>query len=224
MTLPSQRHLFEIPDGLTYLNCAYMSPQLRSVRAAGEEGLARKSQPWRIKSDDFFTETEQLRGLFAQLVGGDVEGVAITPSASYGLGVAAANLRAREGDKVLVLAGEFPSNVYPWRDLARRTGAHVVTLERPEDGDWTRVVLQALDERTAVVALPHCHWTDGARVDLVRVGARAREVGAALAVDATQSLGALPLDVAEVQPDVLAVASYKWMMGPYSLGFLYVAP
>ncbi len=224
MTLPSQRHLFEIPDGLTYLNCAYMSPQLRSVRAAGEEGLARKSQPWRIKSDDFFTETEQLRGLFAQLVGGDVEGVAITPSASYGLGVAAANLRAREGDKVLVLAGEFPSNVYPWRDLARRTGAHVVTLERPEDGDWTRVVLQALDERTAVVALPHCHWTDGARVDLVRVGARAREVGAALAVDATQSLGAMPLDVAEVQPDFLAVASYKWMMGPYSLGFLYVAP
>jgi selenocysteine lyase/cysteine desulfurase len=224
MTLPSQRHLFELPDDITYLNCAYMSPQLRSVRVAGEEGIARKSQPWRLKPDDFFTETEQLRGLFARLVGGDAEGVALVPSVSYGMGVAAANLRAREGSTVLMLAEEFPSNVYPWLELARRSGARVVTLARPEDGDWTRVVLEALDERTALVALPHCHWTDGARVDLVRVGARAREVGAALAVDATQSLGAMPLNVSEVQPDFLVAASYKWMMGPYSLGFLYVAP
>jgi selenocysteine lyase/cysteine desulfurase len=56
------------------------------------------------------------------------------------------------------------------------------------------------------------------------VGARAREVGAVLAVDATQSLGALPLSVKEVQPDYLVAAGYKWLMGPYSQGYLYVAP
>jgi selenocysteine lyase/cysteine desulfurase len=224
MPLPSQRHLFEFPDDVTYLNCAYMSPQLRSVREAGQEALGRKAQPWRIRPEDFFTESEALRGLFAQLVGADVEGVALVPSVSYGLAVAAANVPVRVGQRLLVLAEEFPSNVYPWRELAQRAGGQVVTVTRPEDGDWTRALLAQLDERTALVAVPHCHWTDGSLVDLERLGARAREVGAALAVDGTQSVGALPLDVKAVQPDFLAVAGYKWMMGPYSQGYLYVAP
>ena len=224
MLLPSQRHLFELPDDLTWLNCAYMSPQMRAVSDAGREALGRKARPWQLRPEDFFTESEALRRLFATLVGADAEGVALVPSASYGLGVAAANTPVRVGQRLLVLADEFPSNVYPWRDLAERSGGQVVAVRRPEDGDWTRAVLAELDERTALVALPHCHWTDGGLVDLARVGDRAREVGAALAVDATQSLGALPLDVAEVKPDFLVAAGYKWLMGPYSQGYLYVAP
>jgi selenocysteine lyase/cysteine desulfurase len=224
MLLPSQRSLFEIPDEVTWLNCAYMSPQLRSVRKAGEEALGRKAHPWLVRPEDFFTESELLRRLFAQLIQADAEGVALIPSVSYGMAVVAANLSVREGQRILVLAEEFPSNLYPWRDLARRTGATVFSVPRPPDGDWTRAVLEALDARCALVAVPHCHWTDGTLVDLVKVGARAREVGAALAVDATQSLGALPLSVQAVQPDYLVAAGYKWLMGPYSQGYLYVAP
>ena len=56
------------------------------------------------------------------------------------------------------------------------------------------------------------------------VAARCREVGSALVIDATQSLGALPLDLAAIRPDFLACAGYKWLLGPYSLGYLYVAP
>lgn len=224
MPLPSQRHLFELPDSVTYLNCAYMSPQLRSVRAAGEAALAVKAQPWRLKPEDFFTHSESLRGLFGRLVGADADGVALVPSVSYGMAVAAANLRVREGQRLVVLADEFPSNLYPWRELARRTRSEVVTVARPEDGDWTRAVLAQVDERCALVAVPHCHWTDGSWLDLVRVGTRAREVGAALAVDGTQSVGALPLDVGAVRPDFLVAAGYKWLMGPYSVGYLYVAP
>lgn len=224
MLLPSQRSLFEIPEEVTWLNCAYMSPQLRGVTAAGQEALARKAQPWNIRPADFFTETEVLRELFASLVGTSAEGVALVPSASYGMGVVASNLKVREGQRLLVLAEEFPANVYPWRELARRTGASLHTIPRPADGDWTRAVLEALDERTALAALAHCHWTDGTWVDLVKVGARAREVGAVLAVDATQSLGALPLSVEEVRPGYLVAAGYKWLLGPYSQGYLYVAP
>jgi selenocysteine lyase/cysteine desulfurase len=224
MSLPSQRHLFDLPDDVTWINCAYMSPQLRAVSEAGRESVLRKARPWSVRPEDFFTDSEALRGLFADLVGADVEGVALVPSASYGLAVAAANVPVRVGQRLLVLAEEFPSNVYPWRELAERAGAQVVAVRRPEDGDWTRALLADLDERTALVAVPHCHWTDGGLVDLVRVGERAREVGAALAVDATQSLGALPLDVAEVRPDFLAAAGYKWLMGPYSQSYLYVAP
>lgn len=224
MTIPCQRALFEIPDEVAYLNCAYMSPLSRAVRAAGEAAVARKSQPWHISSGDFFSWSEDTRGLFAQLIGADADGVAIIPAASYGLALAAANLTIAQGQRILTLADQFPSNVYIWRDLAERAGATLVTIGRPADDDWTAAVLAELDERTAIAALPHCHWTDGGLVDLRRVGVRVREVGAALVVDGTQSVGAYPFSVAEIQPDFLVCATYKWLLGPYSLGFLYAAP
>jgi selenocysteine lyase/cysteine desulfurase len=74
------------------------------------------------------------------------------------------------------------------------------------------------------VATPPCHWTDGRPIDLVAVGRATRSVGAALAVDVCQSLGAVPFDAAAVQPDVVAGATYKWLLGPYSLGFAWFAP
>jgi selenocysteine lyase/cysteine desulfurase len=222
IVLGSQRGHFEIPEDITYLNCAYMSPQLRAVRAVGEEAVARKSRPWEISPRDFFENSEMARKLFARLVGGDTEGVAIIPSASYGMAVATANVPLKTGQNVVVLEEQFPSNVYPWRELAKRTGAEVVTVPRPAGRDWTSAVLERVDGRTAVVAVPNCHWTDGSILDLVHTGEWAREVGAALVVDATQSLGAYPLDVSEVRPDFLVSAAYKWLLGPYSLGFLYV--
>ena len=222
VVLNSQRELFEIPDEIAYLNCAYMSPQLKAVKTAGEEAVARKSRPWEISPRDFFEDSETARTLFAEIVGGDAEGVALIPSVSYGMAVAAANVPLEEGQNIVVLEEQFPSNVYPWRELTRRKGAEVVTVARPADHDWTSAVLERVNERTAVVAVPNCHWTDGSFVGLARVGERAREVGAALVVDAIQSLGAHPFDVSEVRPDFLVVSSYKWLLGPYGLGFMYV--
>lgn len=222
--LPCQRDLFEIPEDIVYLNCAYMSPLLRSVREAGEAGIARKVQPWKVQTNDFFEDAEIARDLFAQIIGADPEGVALIPAASYGLSLAAANLPLKRGQRIVVLDEEFPSNVYPWQAVAQEHGAIVDTVARPQDNDWTQAIVQCIDERTAIVAVPNCHWTDGSLVDVIRVGERAREVGAALVVDATQSVGAYPLDVAEVRPDFLIVAGYKWLLGPYSLGFMYVAP
>src|ERR671910_390676 len=222
VALESQRHLFEIPEEISYLNCAYMSPQLRAVREAGEKAVARKSYPWEISPRDFFESSETARELFARVVGGDAEGVAIIPSVSYGMAVAVANVPVEAGQNVVVLAEQFPSNVYPWRELAKRKEAAVITVPRPRDHDWTTAALACVDEATAVVAVPNCHWTDGSLVDLARVGERAREVGAALVVDAIQSLGAHPFDVSEVRPHFLVASSYKWLLGPYGVGFMYV--
>ena len=222
MKLASQRDLFEIPGDIVYLNCAYMSPQLRPAREAGERAVSRKSRPWEITPDDFFEEAEELRALFARLVGGDADGVAILPSVSYGISVAAANVSVREGQKIIILEDQFPSNVYAWRELAERSGAKLVTLPRPEDLDWGRALLGEIDAETAVVSVPNCHWTDGSLVDLASVGERVREVGAALVVDAIQSLGAYPFDVSQVRPDFLVASSYKWLLGPYGVGFMYV--
>lgn len=222
--IPSQRHLFDIPDEVAYFNCAYISPLMHKVRDAGIAGVGRKSKPWLIRPADFFSDSEHCRGLFADLIGATADDIAIVPSVSYGIATAIANLTVRTGDRILVLEDQFPSNVYGWHELARERGAHIETIARPNDGDWTAAILDGLDQRIAVAALPHCHWTDGALVDLVAVGERCRDVDAAVVVDATQSLGALPFDVADVEPDFFVSASYKWLLGPYSLGFLYVAP
>lgn len=222
MNISSQRDLFEIPEDIVYLNCAYMSPQLRPSREAGEKAVSRKSRPWEIMPDDFFEEAEEARALFARLVGGDADGVAVIPSVSYGISVAAANAPVREGEKIVILEDQFPSNVYSWRELAEWSGAKLVTLPRPEDLDWGRALLGEIDADTAIVAVPNCHWTDGSLVDLASVGERVREVGAALVVDAIQSLGAYPFDVSDVRPDFLVASSYKWLLGPYGVGFMYV--
>ena len=222
MNLGSQRELFEIPEDIVYLNCAYMSPQLRQAREIGESAVSRKSRPWELTPDDFFAEAEEVRTLFARLVGGEADGVALIPSVSYGISVAAANVPVDEGQKIIILEDQFPSNVYAWRELAQRSGGKLVTVPRPEDYDWTRVLLEEIDTDTAVVAIPNCHWTDGSLVDLARVGECTREAGAALVVDAIQSLGAQPFDVSEVRPDFLVTSSYKWLLGPYGVGFMYV--
>lgn len=224
--LPPQRNLFDIPDDVAYLNCAYMSPLLRSATAVGRRAVERKAHPWEITSRDFFSEVAAARRLFATLLGGGAReaDVAIVPAASYGMAVACANVPLSPGQKVLLLDEEFPSVILPWRERAKEAGATAVLLPRPADDDWTRVILEAIDQRTAVAALPALHWTDGALVDLPRVAARLREVGASLVVDATQSLGAMPLPLTDVRPDFLVAAAYKWLLGPYSLGFLYVAP
>jgi selenocysteine lyase/cysteine desulfurase len=193
------------------------------VRLAGERSLDRRAAPWSIGPHDWFDEVEHLRALFARVAGADPDGVAIVPATSYGMAVAAANTEAAPGDRVVLLAGDFPSGVLTWTAWAERGGADVVTVERDETDGWTDPLLDSLDEHVRVVSVPSAHWVDGSTVDLERVAARAREVGARLVVDATQSLGAMPLDLAAVRPDYLVAAGYKWLLGPLGTSYLYVA-
>jgi len=222
--LPCQRHLFDIPDDVAYLNCAYMSPLMKPALEAGVAGLARKAHPWELTSDKFFTGSDEFRATAAQLLDCSTDCIAIVPSASYGIATAARSLPAKKGQSVLVLAEQFPSNYYPWERRGDETGASLKVVAWPENNDWTAAVLNALTDDVAIAALPHVQWTSGGRLDLVRIGAACRKVGAALALDLTQSLGALPFSVRDVQPDFAVAASYKWLLGPYSVGLLYIAP
>ena len=215
---------FEIPAGITYLNCSNMSPQLKSVTAAGLDAVRIKTSPWTLTGANWFTSAEELRALAGQLLGTGTDSIAIIPAVSYGMATAAANVKIHPGDTIILLAEDFPSNVFTWREAARRHKAEVVTVERDPETGWTEALLNAITNRTAVVVSPRCHWMDGSLIDLVRVGERARQVGAALVVDASQSLGAMPLDVARIHPDFLVSVGYKWQLGPYGLSYLYASP
>ena len=222
--LPCQRHLFDIPDNVAYLNCAYMSPLMKAVVEAGRAGLARKAHPWELTPDEFFTGTEEFRRTAALILNCSPDCVAIVSSAGYGIQTAAHNLTARKGQSILVLDEQFPSNYYPWQRLVEQKGATLKIVPWPGDNDWTAAVLDALTDDVGIAALPHVHWTSGGRLDLVRIGQACRNIGATLVLDLTQSLGALPFEVNEVQPDFAVAANYKWLLGPYSTGMLYVAP
>ena len=223
-SLGNVRDLFEIPEGVTYLNLASMAPQLRSVTEAGLRAVRTKASPWTLSGPEWFAGTEQLRTLAAQVMGTDSDAVALVPAASYGIATAAANLPVLRGQSIVILHQQFPSNVYAWHELAKKNGGRVVVAQREPGMNWTEALLRAIDDGTAIVALPQCHWTDGSIVDLERVGERTRTIGAALVIDASQSLGARPLDLERVQPDFLTAVGYKWLLGPYGLGYLYVAP
>ena len=224
MALECQRHLFSLPTDEHYLNCAYMGPLLKSVEAAGIAGVRRKVVPRLITPRDFFTECEQLRQRFGSLVNASAGRVALVPAVSYGVAIASHNLALRRGQNVVLPGEEFPSNVYAWMEHCARAGAELRLVPRPKDvqnagAAWNARLLESIDADTAVVTLTAVHWTDGTRFELEAIGRRAREVGALYIVDGTQSIGALPFDWARAQPDLLVCAGYKWLLGPYQLGF-----
>ena len=223
MIIPCQRNLFSIPTDVAYLNTAYMSPLMSSVVEAVNLGTSLKASPWDISITDFFKNSELARELFSRIVNVKAESVALVPSASYGLETAARNLKVGEGRTVVMLENQFPSHVYPWRRLTKTTGGKIIKVSEEDDRLITELLLEKIDENCAIVALPNVLWTNGILIDLLAIGKKCKQVGAALVLDLTQSLGAMEIDLSEIDPDFAVVASYKWMMSPYSTGYLYVS-
>jgi selenocysteine lyase/cysteine desulfurase len=218
---------FSLPKQVTYLNCSYMSPLLKKAEKKGISALRLKRNPAAIQPQDFYNTSEELRAEFAKLINvPDPRRIAIIPSVSYGMATVAKNAGIKKGGEIVIASEQFPSNVYSWRTLAQEAGARLVAVS-PGTGlarrgeEWNTKILESINSATQVVAISHTHWADGTKFDLRRIRERTNEVGALLIVDGTQSVGALPFDASEIQPDALICAGYKWLLGPYSLGVAY---
>lgn len=202
-----------------------MGPLPRASQQDGIAAIARKGNPSTIVAADFFTEASDARQLFARLINADAARVAIIPAASYGLATVARNTSLAAGQNVVVVGEDFPSNIYTWRKATKQSASELRVVPPPSGNrrgaEWNSRLLEAIDRNTAVVAIPQVHWTDGTRFDLIAIGRAARNAGAALIVDGTQSVGALPFDVETIQPDALICAGYKWLLGPYSISAAY---
>jgi selenocysteine lyase/cysteine desulfurase len=227
LPLGCQRDLFSLPSHIAYFNGAFLAPLMRPVEEAAIRALFRLRDPSRLGATDFFREADRVRALFAQLVGCDrPERIAVVPSVSYGLAVAARNVQLAPGQSVVVCEGQFPSNVHVWRRLCAARSGTLRRVPLPEGlgrraDRWTENVIEAIDSTTAAVAVGSVDWSDGTLLDLEAIGRRARQVGAAFIVDGIQSVGVVPFDVRRVQPDALVCASYKWLHGPMGVGLAY---
>lgn len=226
MPLAPQRHLFDVPRHVAYFNCASSTPQLRLARERLVASVQAKSHPWRRAPADYFSEAEALRRLCAQVIGGDEEGYAVVPSASYGIATAVRAIEPRiaAGDALVMMADEFPSLVLAFRRLAAERRATLVVVPAPADGDWTPAIAARIGRGVKAVGISACHWTNGARIDLAATAAACRATGATLLIDGTQAVGAMPFDFEAIAPDFLVMSGYKWMLAPYGVSFLYVAP
>lgn len=225
--LTSKRSQFTLPPQVTYLNCAYMSPLMKDVEKAGINALRRKRHPFDIKPIDFFNEADALREEYAKLINcAEPDRLTIIPSVSYGMANVTKNISIKKDQHIILATDQFFSNYYPWKALSDESGASIKSISAPEEfvdrgKKWNDRILNAIDKNTNVVALPNVHWVDGTRFDLIAIRKRTREVGALLIVDGTQSIGALPFDLQTIQPDALVCGSYKWLLGPYSIGLAY---
>ncbi|MGH7066527.1 MAG: aminotransferase class V-fold PLP-dependent enzyme [Acetobacteraceae bacterium] len=225
--LESQRALFDMPREVCYLNTAAWGPLPRQSQEAGCRGVARKGQPWTLDPHLPGEQFARARKAAAALIGAEPDDIALISSVSYGVATAAKILKVPPRSRVLLLEDDHSSPVLEWMTRAEEAGFVLDVVRRPEDGDWTAAVLEAIARRGApplsLASISSVHWSDGGIVDLGRIAQSLRAAGAALIVDATHAVGAMPLDVKTLDPDFLVFPTYKWVLGPYGRAFLYIA-
>ena len=222
-----QKNHFSLPEDVTYLNAAFMAPLLKTSEEAGYNGIRLKSLPYTMTDSTFFKESAILKQRFATLIDAeDYECTAIIPSVSYGIANAANNIDFKEGDEIVVLEEQFPSNIYSWQQIAKEKNLIIKTICPPEGfsnraEQWNMAIIAAINSKTKVVAVPQVLWTDGTLFDLKNIRKKTREYVALLIIDGTQSVGAYPFSIKEIDPDALVCGGYKWLLGPYALGMAY---
>jgi len=210
------RAQFPTLAGWTYLNTATFG----QVPARGVEAVrAHFDRRDRLACADFmqwFDEADEVRGLVARLVNGSAEDIAFVPNASAAFSLLVGGIDWKPDDRIVTLSHEFPNHYYHPAWLARRGVEFVET-------DYAHF-LRAAGPGTRLVALSTVSYATGFRVPLEEIAPWLRERGILLYVDGTQSVGALPFDVARIRPDMLAVHGYKWLLSPTGVGFMYVSP
>ena len=225
--LPSQRHLFEMPREICYLNAASYSPLALRTQEAGRAAVGRKGQPWTLDASFANTQHERARAAAARLINADPADIALIPSVSYGVATAAKSLTISRGARVIVLENDHSSPVLEWHARADAQGFVVETIRQPAGGDWTAALLAAIERRAAppvdLASISSVHWSDGGLIDIEKVGAALRRQGAVFLIDATQGAGVLTMDVRRLDPDFVVFPTYKWLLGPYGRASMYVA-
>jgi len=164
---------------------------------------------------------EQIRATAAGLLNADPAAVSLVRNTTEGINLVAEGFPWREGDNVVTLANEFPSNLYPWMNQAQR-GVETRRVEPRGPGVDLDALLDACDARTRIIAVSWVGYAAGWRLDPAELVARAHARGALVFLDAIQGLGVFPLDVGAIPVDFLAADGHKWLLGPEGAGFFYL--
>ncbi len=211
---------FPIVDRWTFLNHAGVAPI--SARAAAAIGqFAREARDDAYLTGHWYRRLEDTRRLCARLINAAPEEIAFVKNTSEGLAFVANGLTWQPGRRIVSTRVEYPSNVYPWMDVAARCGVEHVMLPESDGRIDAAAVAASLNDRTALVALSHVEYASGFRHDLATIGAECRRRGILFCVDGIQSCGATSVDVRAMNIDFLSADGHKWLLGPEGAGFFF---
>ena len=221
--LSSFRDEFPVADRLVFLNHAGVAPTSTRVVKAVHDFMDSLANLGRPSFDAWEDLARECRGQFARLVGAQPEEIAFVRNTSHGLSLLASGLDWRPGDRVAVAAPlEYPSNVYPWLDLARRGIVALDPVETDRGAVTVEAAARALGPKTRLLAVSSAQYATGAVADLDGLGALCREHGVLLCVDGIQTVGVLPTDVKRSGVHFLSADSHKWMLGMMGIGAVFV--
>lgn len=211
--------------GTHYLNCGYKAPLLISAENACMDALIRNRNPMDIRPEDFFQPVDEVRQLFARITHTQAHQIAVIPSVSYGMASVLSAVTPKSNGKALTVSEEFPSGYFALEKWCRQHDQKLSAIAAPTSSEisWSDQLISTIDDSTSVVLISSIHWMSGIMYDLKAIGEACRKVGARFIVDGTQSVGALPIDCLEFHIDALVCAAYKWLLGPYSIGLMYVS-
>ncbi len=217
------REAFGDFGGRSWLNTAHQGALPRCAANAAAEAVSWKTHPFELAGDRFAAVPARLRSTLGRLVGAPADEIVLANGASYGLHLIANGMSLVAGDEVLLVRGDFPSNLLPWLGLRRR-GVLIRWLEPRRFVVGAQEVAETIGPRTRVLCASWVHSFSGFVTDLDAVGAACRDRGVRFVVNATQGLGARPLDVQSLPVDAVISAGWKWLCGPYGTGFCWLRP
>ncbi len=220
-----RQFFFPVTRHCIYLNHASNGPLPRPVARGLHEYIDDRSAYASMHGERWRMYEQGAHRRMADMIGAQPGQVAFTASTGDGIMMIAHGLPWHEGDSVITVEGEFPSNVYPWLNL-REQGVQV-HLVAQHDG---RVPPEAVFERieqdrghTRLVSLSLVSFSTGYRNDIATIVRYCHERGILCGIDAIQALGALEIDVQALGVDYLAAAAHKWLLSPQTTGILYVS-
>ncbi len=210
-----------LEPGLAYFDHASVAPLTVSARQAMLQWTDDVSRFGAAHWNRWRTSVEKTRRLAARLINAEREEIALVHSTTEGINLVAEGYPWKKGDNVVIPAGEFPSNLYPWMMLESR-GVEVRKVPMPENSIDLERLQNACDAKTRIVTCSWVGYSHGFRVDLDQLAELVHGKGALLCVDAIQGLGVFPLDVRQTPIDFLAADGHKWMLGPEGAGLFYL--
>ncbi len=215
-----RKEWFEFEDA-TYLNVAEQGPMPRVAIRAVQTALEWKKFPHKIPSSAYFELPNRARASIAQLIGGKREEIALTTGASGGMAAVANGLDWTGDEEVIIAKGEFPAQFATWKPMEAQGRLRVKMISPRERFITADDFIAAMGPKTRLVSASLVRFDDGSLLDASRVARACHERGALLLLDASQCAGAIPIDVAQLGADFMAVAAYKWLLGPFGTGFFW---
>ena len=215
------RQQMAVVDEWAYFDHAAVAPLPKPSRATVVQWADDFSQHGDVHWSEWAARLERLRQRAAARFGARPQEIALIHSTTEGISLVAEGYPWREGDNVVVFQGEFPSNLYPWMNLASR-GVETRWVTTHNERYDLKDVEAVCDARTRIVAVSWVGYATGWRNDIAALAEIAHRHGALLMVDAIQGLGVLPIDVGQLPIDFFAADGHKWMLGPEGAGLLFI--